>query len=77
MSFYQIAHRGSMGRILADSDRSVTPDRWSNYSNFAWKAKTPDEAIPMVSHLMNNFDRTMSITIDEPSTGAKSEGAAS
>jgi choloylglycine hydrolase len=35
------------------------------YSQFAEKAKTPDEAIFTLSHVMNNFDRPRGITIDE------------
>jgi choloylglycine hydrolase len=34
------------------------------YSNFADKAKTPDQAILMVGHLMNNFDRPYGISVD-------------
>lgn len=69
---------GSALRSLPASN--LSPDRFikaAYYSNFAWKAKTPDEAIQMVSHVMNNFDRPIGITIDEPGTGAKGEGAAS
>ncbi|WJJ93328.1 linear amide C-N hydrolase [Neopusillimonas aromaticivorans] len=35
------------------------------YSQFAEKAKTPDEAVLTLSHVMNNFDRPRGITIDE------------
>ena len=35
------------------------------YSQFAEKAKTPDEAVQTLSHVMNNFDRPRGITIDE------------
>lgn len=34
------------------------------YSQFALKAKTPDEAVYMLSHIMNNFDRPLNITVD-------------
>lgn len=35
------------------------------YSQFAEKAKTADEAVLTLSHVMNNFDRPRGITIDE------------
>jgi len=36
------------------------------YSQFALKAKTSDEAVYMLAHVMNNFDRPLDITIDPP-----------
>lgn len=35
------------------------------YSQFAEKAKTPDQAVQALGHIMNNFDRPRGITIDE------------
>ncbi|MGO3744391.1 MAG: linear amide C-N hydrolase [Alcaligenes aquatilis] len=35
------------------------------YSQFAEKAKTPEEAVLTLSHVMNNFDRPRGITLDE------------
>lgn len=35
------------------------------YSQFAEKAKTPDQAITTLAHVMNNFDRPRGITMDE------------
>ncbi len=35
------------------------------YAQFAEKAKTPDEAVLTLAHVMNNFDRPRGITIDE------------
>lgn len=35
------------------------------YAQFAEKAKTPDQAVQTLSHVMNNFDRPRGITIDE------------
>jgi choloylglycine hydrolase len=45
------------------------------YSTFIEKAKTPKQAIQNLSHVMNNFDRPLDITIDLPGTGSKAEGA--
>lgn len=40
------------------------------YSQFTEKAKTPDEAIHMLAHIMNNFDRPRGISIDHRFKGA-------
>jgi penicillin V acylase-like amidase (Ntn superfamily) len=37
------------------------------YAQYAEKAQTADEAVRMVGHIMNNFDRPRGITIDYPS----------
>lgn len=39
------------------------------YSNFARKAKTPEQAIFTLGHIMNNFDRPLDISVDEPVKG--------
>ena len=57
---------------------NLSPDRFvkaAYYSTYAAKAKTPEEAIQTLSHVMNNFDRPVGITIDEPGTGGKGESA--
>ena len=36
------------------------------YANYAEKAKTPEQAILTLSHVMNNFDRPKNITVDVP-----------
>jgi penicillin V acylase-like amidase (Ntn superfamily) len=36
------------------------------YSQFAKKAKNPDGAVYMISHVMNNFDRPVDVTMDPP-----------
>jgi choloylglycine hydrolase len=46
------------------------------YSQFAEKAKTPDEAVKHLAHVMNNFDRPRGITIDERFKGAIANMAA-
>ena len=46
------------------------------YSNFAYKAKTPDQALITLSHVMNNFDRPKKISIDLPGTASKAEAFA-
>ena len=47
------------------------------YSNYARPAKNPGEAIQTLSHVMNNFDRPVDISIDLPGTSSKAEGNAS
>lgn len=34
------------------------------YANYVRKAKTPDEAIITLGHIMNNFDRPLDLTVD-------------
>ena len=46
------------------------------YSNFVQKAKTPDQAIKTLSHVMNNFDRPIDISADKPGTASKAESFA-
>lgn len=36
------------------------------YANYVRKGKTPDEAINLLAHIMNNFDRPQDLTIDPP-----------
>jgi choloylglycine hydrolase len=36
------------------------------YANYVRKGKTPDEAINLLAHIMNNFDRPHDLTIDPP-----------
>jgi penicillin V acylase-like amidase (Ntn superfamily) len=36
------------------------------YANYVRKGKTPDEAITLLAHIMNNFDRPHDLTIDPP-----------
>ncbi|MGT0150591.1 linear amide C-N hydrolase [Vibrio metschnikovii] len=40
------------------------------YAQFTEKAKTPDEAVTTLAHIMNNFDRPRGITIDSRTTEA-------
>ena len=58
---------------------STSPSRFIKavyYSQFALKAKTADEAVIMLGHVMNNFDRPLNITINPPTGGSSaSEGA--
>ena len=42
------------------------------YTNFVRKAKTPDEAIITLAHILNNFDRPYDLSIDPP--GAVGDG---
>jgi choloylglycine hydrolase len=50
------------------------------YANYVRKAKTPDEAIVTLAHLMNNFDRPYDLTVDEAGgtgDGVRSNSASS
>ncbi len=40
------------------------------YANFAEKQNEADQAVQMVAHIMNNFDRPRGITIDPPESGS-------
>lgn len=42
------------------------------YNNYVRKAKTPDEAIITLAHIMNNFDRPIDLTVD--GAGGKGDG---
>jgi len=42
------------------------------YTNFVRKAKTPEEAIVTLAHILNNFDRPYDLSIDPP--GAVGDG---
>jgi penicillin V acylase-like amidase (Ntn superfamily) len=46
------------------------------YSNFVQKAKTPDQAVKTLSHVINNFDRPLDISADKPGTASKAEAFA-
>lgn len=59
------AANNSMGRFV----------RAAYYANFARKAKTPEEALLTMGHVMNNFDRPIDITIDKPNAAAADLGA--
>lgn len=50
------------------------------YANYVRKAKTPDEALVTLAHLMNNFDRPYDLTVDEAGgtgDGVRSSSASS
>ena len=64
------------GALRGLPSSNMSADRFikaAYYSAFAEKAKTPETAILTLSHLMNNFDRPVGITIDEPGHGSKGE----
>lgn len=46
------------------------------YSNFVQKAKTPDQAVKTLSHVMNNFDRPIDVSADRPGTASRAEAFA-
>ena len=46
------------------------------YSNFVQKAKTPDQAVKTLSHVMNNFDRPIDVSADKPGTASRAEAFA-
>jgi choloylglycine hydrolase len=45
------------------------------YSQYAKRADTPDDAVRVLAHVMNNFDRPVNITIDMASSPVANEGA--
>lgn len=50
------------------------------YANYVRKAKTPDEAIITLGHIMNNFDRPQDLTVDDAGgtgDGTRSKGISS
>jgi hypothetical protein len=50
------------------------------YANYVRKAKTPDEAVTTLAHLINNFDRPYDLTVDEAGgagDGVRSSGTSS
>jgi len=50
----------------------TSPDRFIRaafYAQFAEAQSDPDQAVRMVAHLMNNFDRPRGITVDPPEQG--------
>lgn len=50
------------------------------YANYVRKAKTPDEAIITLGHIMNNFDRPQDLTVDDAGgmgDGSRSKGITS
>jgi penicillin V acylase-like amidase (Ntn superfamily) len=62
---------GSAISGLPASDTSVGRFvRAAFYAQYAEKADSPDKAINMLAHVMNNFDRPRGITIDVPKSGA-------
>lgn len=76
----KVAAPDSGGALRSLPASNLSPDRFvkaAYYSTYAAKAKTPDEAVQTLSHIMNNFDRPVGITIDEPGTGGKGESASS
>ncbi|MEB3334509.1 MAG: linear amide C-N hydrolase, partial [Cyanobacteriota bacterium] len=49
--------------------------RAAYYSTYAKRGETPDDAVRILAHVMNNFDRPVNITIDPASSPVNSEGA--
>ncbi|EDY38009.1 choloylglycine hydrolase, putative [Cyanobium sp. PCC 7001] len=52
----------------------TSPDRFIRaafYAQFAEKQSDADQAVRMVAHLMNNFDRPRGITVDPPQEGVE------
>ena len=45
------------------------------YSQYAKRADNPDDAVRVLAHVMNNFDRPVNITIDPASSPVANEGA--
>ncbi|MEB3318337.1 MAG: linear amide C-N hydrolase [Cyanobacteriota bacterium] len=49
--------------------------RAAYYSQYAKRGENPDDAVGILAHVMNNFDRPVNITIDAASSPVNSEGA--
>lgn len=70
----------SGGALAGLPASNTSPDRFvkaAYYANYALKAGSPDEAIQTLSHVMNNFDRPVDITVDEPSSAGGGEAVQS
>ena len=70
----------SGGALAGLPSSNTSPDRFvkaAYYANYALKAANPDEAIQTLAHVMNNFDRPLDITIDEPSNTSGGESVKS
>ncbi|WP_323011349.1 linear amide C-N hydrolase [Castellaniella sp.] len=72
-SEYDVVQPGSgIAKVgLPGTDTSV--DRFvraAYYAQFAEKQTDPDQAVQMVAHIMNNFDRPRGITVDPPEQGS-------
>lgn len=75
----KVAAPDSGGALAGLPSSNISPDRFvkaAYYVNYAKKAKTPEEAIQTLSHVINNFDRPLDITMDAPG-GAGGESVAS
>jgi penicillin V acylase-like amidase (Ntn superfamily) len=49
--------------------------RAAYYSQYAKRADSPDDAVRILAHVMNNFDRPVDLTIDAASSLVNSDGA--
>lgn len=66
---FKVSAPDSGGALAGLPSSNISPDRFvkaAYYVNYAKKAKTPDEAIQTLSHVINNFDRPLDITMDAP-----------
>ena len=45
--------------------------RAAYYAQFAEKVDSPDKAVNLLAHVMNNFDRPRGVTVDLPRSGAR------
>lgn len=67
----------SGGALAGLPSSNTSPDRFVKaafYANYALRAGSPEEAVQTLSHVMNNFDRPIDITLDEPSKTGGAEG---
>lgn len=70
----------SGGALAGLPSSNTSPDRFvraAYYANYALKAASPVEAIQTLSHVMNNFDRPLDITMDDPSNTGGGESVQS
>jgi choloylglycine hydrolase len=73
----KVAAPDSGGALSGLPASNISADRFikgAYYVNYARKAKTSEEAIQTLSHVINNFDRPLDITIDEPAAADTAGG---
>lgn len=66
--------------LVALPSAQTAPGRFvkaAYYSNYAYKAKTPDEAIKTLSHVMNNFDRAKNMAVDKEQASKSAKASTS
>lgn len=66
--------------LVALPSAQTAPGRFvkaAYYSNYAYKAQTPVEAIKTLSHVMNNFDRAKNMAVDKEQASKSAKASTS